>query len=110
MLTFERCVDRGQYCLTEVGHGLDAFHLETTATLLPNGDFELNTPSERAAKYVRQHHRSLVHSPSDWRVLQQVHAPDGSGRHALRSDRFRAHNNQGRRLRCEAVYRAPPQR
>ncbi|KAH9918440.1 acyl-CoA dehydrogenase NM domain-like protein [Fomitopsis serialis] len=42
----------GQYCLTEVGHGLDAFHLETTATLLPNGDFELHTPSERAAKYM----------------------------------------------------------
>ncbi|TFY55180.1 hypothetical protein EVJ58_g8413 [Rhodofomes roseus] len=42
----------GQYCLTEVGHGLDAFHLETTATLLPSGDFELNTPSERAAKYM----------------------------------------------------------
>ncbi|KZT68534.1 acyl-CoA dehydrogenase NM domain-like protein [Daedalea quercina L-15889] len=42
----------GQYCLTEVGHGLDAFHLETTATLLPSGEFELNTPSERAAKYM----------------------------------------------------------
>ena len=52
ILTFDTPLLRGQYCLTEVGHGLDAFHLETTATLLPNGEFELNTPSERAAKYV----------------------------------------------------------
>ncbi|KIJ37809.1 hypothetical protein M422DRAFT_259672 [Sphaerobolus stellatus SS14] len=42
----------GQFCLTEVGHGLDALHIETTATLLENGKFELNTPSERAAKYM----------------------------------------------------------
>lgn len=41
----------GQFCLTEVGHGLDVFHLETTATL-ENGGFILNTPSERAAKYM----------------------------------------------------------
>ncbi|KAJ7078065.1 acyl-CoA dehydrogenase NM domain-like protein [Mycena epipterygia] len=42
----------GQYCLTEIGHGLDAIHLETTATLLPDGSFELNTPHERAAKFM----------------------------------------------------------
>ncbi|THU80154.1 acyl-CoA dehydrogenase NM domain-like protein [Dendrothele bispora CBS 962.96] len=42
----------GQYCLTEVGHGLDAFHLETTATLLQNGNFVLNTPVKHAAKYM----------------------------------------------------------
>ncbi|KAJ7149194.1 acyl-CoA dehydrogenase NM domain-like protein [Mycena crocata] len=42
----------GQFCLSEVGHGLDVFHLETTATLLPNGEFEINTPHERAAKYM----------------------------------------------------------
>ncbi|KAJ7358042.1 acyl-CoA dehydrogenase NM domain-like protein [Mycena albidolilacea] len=43
----------GQFCLTEVfGHGLDVFHLETTATLLPDGGFEINTPHERAAKYM----------------------------------------------------------
>ncbi|KAF8882587.1 acyl-CoA dehydrogenase NM domain-like protein [Infundibulicybe gibba] len=41
----------GQFCLTEVGHGLDALHLETTATL-ENGEFVLNTPSEEAAKYM----------------------------------------------------------
>lgn len=42
----------GQFCLTELGHGLDALHLETTATLLPGGYFDLHTPSERAAKYM----------------------------------------------------------
>ncbi|PLN80602.1 acyl-CoA dehydrogenase/oxidase [Aspergillus taichungensis] len=39
-----------QYMLTEVGHGLDARNLETTATLLPNGDFDLHTPNSNAAK------------------------------------------------------------
>jgi acyl-CoA oxidase len=38
--------------MTEVGHGLDAMNLETTATLLPDGSFELNTPHELAAKYM----------------------------------------------------------
>ena len=42
----------GQFCLTEVGHGLNALHLETTATL-ENEEFVLNTPSEAAAKFVR---------------------------------------------------------
>lgn len=41
---------RAQYMLTEVGHGLDARNLETTATLLPNGDFDLHTPNFNAAK------------------------------------------------------------
>ncbi|KAF8903470.1 acyl-CoA dehydrogenase NM domain-like protein, partial [Gymnopilus junonius] len=41
----------GQFCLTEVGHGLNALHLETTATL-EDGEFVLNTPSEGAAKYM----------------------------------------------------------
>ncbi|GAM33326.1 acyl-CoA oxidase [Talaromyces pinophilus] len=41
-----------QFLLTEVGHGLDAKNLETTATLLANGDFELHTPTRRAAKYM----------------------------------------------------------
>ncbi|KAI9376624.1 acyl-CoA dehydrogenase/oxidase [Aspergillus egyptiacus] len=39
-----------QFMLTEVGHGLDARNLETTATLLPNGGFELHSPSWDAAK------------------------------------------------------------
>lgn len=38
--------------MTEVGHGLDIANLETTATLLPSGDFILNTPTPSAAKYV----------------------------------------------------------
>lgn len=42
----------GQFLLTELGHGIDALHLETTATLLPDGSFELNTPHERAGKSV----------------------------------------------------------
>ncbi|KAH9959714.1 acyl-CoA dehydrogenase NM domain-like protein [Russula compacta] len=42
----------GQYCLTEVGHGLDVIHLETTATVLPDGCFDLHTASPRAAKYM----------------------------------------------------------
>ncbi|KAL5048226.1 hypothetical protein BDW71DRAFT_205763 [Aspergillus fruticulosus] len=41
-----------QFLLTEVGHGLDARNLETTATLLPSGEFELLTPHSRAAKYM----------------------------------------------------------
>lgn len=40
----------GQFMLTELGHGLDAENLETTATLLPSGEFILRTPSPRAAK------------------------------------------------------------
>ncbi|KAJ7261065.1 hypothetical protein C8J57DRAFT_1072126 [Mycena rebaudengoi] len=38
------------FCLTEVGHGLDAINIETTATLLPDGSFELHTPHMGAAK------------------------------------------------------------
>lgn len=36
--------------LTELGHGLDAVNLETRATLLPDGSFDLNTPTASAAK------------------------------------------------------------
>ncbi|KAF8962441.1 acyl-CoA dehydrogenase NM domain-like protein [Flammula alnicola] len=42
----------GQFCLTELAHGLDARNLETTATLLSDGSIDLHTPFERAAKYV----------------------------------------------------------
>ncbi|TFK50231.1 acyl-CoA dehydrogenase NM domain-like protein [Heliocybe sulcata] len=42
----------GQYCLTEVGHGLDAISLETTATQMPDGRFLLRTPHDRAAKFM----------------------------------------------------------
>ncbi|KAI1140098.1 putative acyl-CoA oxidase [Hypoxylon sp. FL0543] len=40
----------GEYLLTEVGHGLDARNLETTATLRPDGSFDLHTPNKAAAK------------------------------------------------------------
>jgi hypothetical protein len=39
--------------LTELGHGLDARNLQTVATLLPDGGFDLHTPTPDAAKYVR---------------------------------------------------------
>ncbi|KAJ7102696.1 hypothetical protein C8R44DRAFT_808395 [Mycena epipterygia] len=42
----------GQFCLTELGHGLDVFNMETTATLLDDGSFELHTPHAGAAKYM----------------------------------------------------------
>lgn len=38
------------FLLTEVGHGLDARSIETVASLLPNGGFDLHTPNEHAAK------------------------------------------------------------
>lgn len=41
----------GQFMLTEVGHGLDARNIETTATLSEDGtSFELHSPSPSAAK------------------------------------------------------------
>ena len=39
----------GVYLLTERGHGLDAFNIETTATRVKDG-FILNTPREEARK------------------------------------------------------------
>ncbi|KAJ7347090.1 acyl-CoA dehydrogenase NM domain-like protein [Mycena albidolilacea] len=40
------------YMLTEVGHGLDSQNIETTAELLPDGNFEIHTPNRRAAKFM----------------------------------------------------------
>ncbi|KAF8994018.1 acyl-CoA oxidase, partial [Cyathus striatus] len=55
---FKPLVDRllrfdtvGIYLLTERGHGLDAFNIETTATKVPGG-YILNTPREEAAKFM----------------------------------------------------------
>ncbi|KAF9478470.1 hypothetical protein BDN70DRAFT_808726 [Pholiota conissans] len=42
----------GQFCLTEIGHGLDARHLETIATVLADGSIDLHTPYDRAAKHM----------------------------------------------------------
>lgn len=47
LINFDIC---GQFMLTEIGHGLDARNLETTATLQPDGSFDLHSPSEAAAK------------------------------------------------------------
>jgi hypothetical protein len=44
------CFHRAQFMLSELGHVLDSANLETTATLLPNGDFDLHTPHPGAAK------------------------------------------------------------
>ncbi|KLO15450.1 acyl-CoA dehydrogenase NM domain-like protein [Schizopora paradoxa] len=41
-----------QFLLTELGHGLDARNLETTATLLPSGEYDLHTPRLEASKYM----------------------------------------------------------
>ncbi|KAF8154610.1 acyl-CoA oxidase [Crassisporium funariophilum] len=41
----------GLYLLTERGHGLDAFNIETTATRTPDG-YILHTPREEAAKFM----------------------------------------------------------
>ena len=37
--------------ITELGHGLDINNMETTATLLPSGEFLLHSPTPAAAKY-----------------------------------------------------------
>ncbi|PHH68519.1 hypothetical protein CDD82_502 [Ophiocordyceps australis] len=42
----------GQFMLTEVGHGLDARNLETTATFLGDEGFDLHTPHMNAAKFM----------------------------------------------------------
>ncbi|KAI5981544.1 acyl-CoA oxidase [Pisolithus albus] len=41
----------GIYLLSERGHGLDAFNIETTATRTPAG-FVINTPREEASKFM----------------------------------------------------------
>ncbi|KAI0074679.1 acyl-CoA oxidase [Panus rudis PR-1116 ss-1] len=41
-----------QFVMTELGHGLDAPNLETTATLQANGSFDLHTPHPGAAKFM----------------------------------------------------------
>ncbi len=40
----------GEFMLTEIGHGLDAKNLETTATVLPCGSFDLHSPNFQAGK------------------------------------------------------------
>ncbi|KAJ2991606.1 hypothetical protein NUW58_g2454 [Xylaria curta] len=47
LINFDLC---GEFLLTEIGRGLDARNLETTATLQSDGSFDLHTPSVAAAK------------------------------------------------------------
>ncbi|KAI0478358.1 acyl-CoA dehydrogenase/oxidase [Xylaria cf. heliscus] len=47
LINFDVC---GEFLLTEIGRGLDARNLETTATLQPDGSFDLHTPTPSAAK------------------------------------------------------------
>jgi acyl-CoA oxidase len=49
LLKFDVC---GQFMLTEIGHGLDAPNLETTATLQADGSFDLHTPNKAASKAI----------------------------------------------------------
>ncbi|KAL0256634.1 hypothetical protein SLS55_009029 [Diplodia seriata] len=42
----------GQFLLTEVGWGVDADELKTTATMQPDGTFDLHTPYHQAAKFM----------------------------------------------------------
>ncbi|KAG2097796.1 acyl-CoA dehydrogenase NM domain-like protein [Suillus cothurnatus] len=42
----------GQFCLTELGRGLNIFRMKTIATLLPTGDFDLHTPLPSDAKFM----------------------------------------------------------
>lgn len=46
----EELIYRAQFMLTEVNHGLDARNIQTTATILPDGDIDLHTPSVNDAK------------------------------------------------------------
>jgi hypothetical protein len=68
LLRFEKV---GIFLLTERGHGLDSFNIETTATRLSDGGYILNTPREEAAKYqtVSYIYLSLANKP-----LRQVYA------------------------------------
>ncbi|KAI0101043.1 acyl-CoA dehydrogenase/oxidase [Nemania sp. FL0031] len=47
LVRFDLC---GEFLLTEIGRGLDARNLQTTATLQSDGSFDLHTPNASAAK------------------------------------------------------------
>ncbi|UKZ78687.1 hypothetical protein TrVFT333_006433 [Trichoderma virens FT-333] len=47
LMEFKVC---GEFMLTEIGHGLDARNIETTATLQPDGSFDLHSPNQAAWK------------------------------------------------------------
>ncbi|KAG2049728.1 acyl-CoA dehydrogenase NM domain-like protein [Suillus hirtellus] len=42
----------GQFCLTELGRGIDIFRMKISTTLLSSGEFDLHTPSPSDAKFM----------------------------------------------------------
>jgi len=64
-----------QYLLTEVGHGLDARNLETTATWLANGEFDLHSPTKDAAKYANLPKREI--SLTKYRYMPMITPQEG---------------------------------
>ena len=60
--------------MTELGHGLDAINIETTATLQADGTVELVTPNDKAAKHVTFSTLPLRVILTEW----QVHASNAS--------------------------------
>ncbi|KAB8248171.1 hypothetical protein BDV35DRAFT_379213 [Aspergillus flavus] len=66
----------GQFLLTEVGHGLDAQAIETVATLLPDGAFDLHTPSPDAAKVLpgRAGSKPLDHCITSFKHVRLPHS------------------------------------
>ncbi|QMW46282.1 hypothetical protein G4B11_009737, partial [Aspergillus flavus] len=66
----------GQFLLTEVGHGLDAQAIETVATLLPDGAFDLHTSSPDAAKVLpgRAGSKPLDHCITSFKHVRLPHS------------------------------------
>ncbi|KAB8262926.1 hypothetical protein BDV32DRAFT_136331 [Aspergillus pseudonomiae] len=65
----------GQFLLAEVGHGLDAHAIETVATLLPGGTFDLHTPNPDAAKVLpgRAGSKTLDHCITSFEHVRLPH-------------------------------------
>lgn len=75
--------------LTEVDHGLDASNLETTATLLPSGEFELHTPHAGAAKFVASvQFYILVEAHTLYCSIQNYASDNTSSQHPMYSSRI----------------------
>ncbi|KAJ6480441.1 acyl-CoA dehydrogenase NM domain-like protein [Mycena sanguinolenta] len=52
IMNFEVSQVKAQFMLTEQAHGLDVINLETRVDMLDDGSFILNTPNDRAAKFM----------------------------------------------------------
>ncbi|TQV96984.1 hypothetical protein V2A60_000357 [Cordyceps javanica] len=79
LMSFRTCAS---FLLTEFGHGLDVKNMETTATLLPDGSYDIHTPSPAAAKAMPPT-TPLARCPRVAVVLAKlvVPQPDGSVDH-----------------------------